>query len=139
MDYPYDVFPFATESTLPLDLSQQQYEHIIQHPAEHQLLDPYYQAQIQAHGHIDFAEYHQHTPFQEEFDEYPETMSRPRLTKEQVEVLESQFQIHPKPNSNTKRALAMQTNLTLPRVAVWSSSPKLDLLLIVRVELVSES
>lgn len=54
----------------------------------------------------------------EEYEEYVENLSRPRLTKEQVEILESQFQAHPKPNSNTKRQLALQTSLTLPRVAV---------------------
>lgn len=47
-----------------------------------------------------------------------ENLSRPRLTKEQVGILEAQFQAHPKPNSKTKRQLAMQTSLTLPRVAV---------------------
>lgn len=47
-----------------------------------------------------------------------ENLSRPRLTKEQVGILEAQFQAHPKPNSKTKRQLAGQTNLTLPRVAV---------------------
>ncbi|EFR00390.1 hypothetical protein MGYG_03394 [Nannizzia gypsea CBS 118893] len=55
----------------------------------------------------------------EEYEEYVENLSRPRLTKEQVEILESQFQAHPKPNSNTKRQLALQTSLTLPRVANW--------------------
>lgn len=57
-----------------------------------------------------------------DYDEYVENLSRPRLTKEQVETLEAQFQAHPKPNSNIKRQLAMQTNLTLPRVAVRSLS-----------------
>ena len=53
-----------------------------------------------------------------DYEEYTENMSRPRLTKEQVEILEAQFQAHPKPNSNVKRQLAMQTNLSLPRVSV---------------------
>lgn len=52
------------------------------------------------------------------YDDVGEISTRPRLTKEQVEVLESQFQAHPKPNSQIKRQLAMQTKLTLPRVAV---------------------
>lgn len=55
----------------------------------------------------------------EDYDEYIENLSRPRLTKEQVGTLEAQFQAQPKPNSHTKRQLALQTNLTLPRVAVW--------------------
>jgi hypothetical protein len=53
-----------------------------------------------------------------DYDEYTENLSRPRLTKEQVETLEAQFQAHPKPSSNVKRQLAAQTNLSLPRVAV---------------------
>ena len=54
----------------------------------------------------------------DEFEEGGETSTRPRLTKDQVDVLESQFQAQPKPNSNVKRHLAGQTKLTLPRVAV---------------------
>ncbi|KAI7974823.1 hypothetical protein EIK77_004915 [Talaromyces pinophilus] len=51
----------------------------------------------------------------EDYEEYAENLSRPRLTKEQVDTLEAQFQAHPKPNSNKKRELAVQTNLSLPR------------------------
>lgn len=63
-------------------------------------------------------------PMIEEYEHYTENLSRPRLTKEQVETLEAQFQVYPKPNSNIKRQLAAQTNLSLPRVAV-SESPSL--------------
>jgi hypothetical protein len=59
-----------------------------------------------------------------DYDEYTENLSRPRLTKEQVETLEAQFQAHPKPSSNVKRQLAAQTNLSLPRVAVCLGSDK---------------
>ena len=59
----------------------------------------------------------------EDFDTTSEILTRPRLTKEQVEVLEAQFQAHPKPNSNIKRQLAVQTSLTLPRVAVSARHP----------------
>ena len=55
---------------------------------------------------------------QDEFGDMEEISTRPRLTKEQVEVLESQFQANHKPNSQVKRQLAIQTKLTLPRVAV---------------------
>lgn len=55
----------------------------------------------------------------EEYEGYTETLTRPRLTKEQVETLEAQFQIQPKPSSYVKRQLAMQTNLSLERVANW--------------------
>lgn len=67
----------------------------------------------------------------EDYDENSEVSTRPRLTKEQVEVLEAQFQAHSKPNSMVKKQLAIQTKLTLPRVAVCihrSSSIKLVLI-----------
>ena len=54
----------------------------------------------------------------DEFGDMEEISTRPRLTKEQVEVLESQFQANHKPNSQVKRQLAIQTKLTLRRVAV---------------------
>ena len=66
----------------------------------------------------DFGEMGPITPDHEDFEGCTEILTRPRLTKEQVEVLESQFQAHPKPNGNVKRQLALQTKLTLPRVAV---------------------
>lgn len=55
----------------------------------------------------------------EDYEDYTEHLTRPRLTKEQVDILETQFQAQPKPNSDVKRQLAIQTNLTLPRVANW--------------------
>ncbi|KAI9819877.1 MAG: hypothetical protein M1827_006446 [Pycnora praestabilis] len=51
--------------------------------------------------------------------EESEISTRPRLTREQVWLLEKQFQTHHKPNSNTKRQLADQTGLSLQRVANW--------------------
>ncbi|KAI9758485.1 MAG: hypothetical protein M1815_000031 [Lichina confinis] len=45
--------------------------------------------------------------------------TRPRLSPEQVWLLEQQFQAEPKPNSHTKRHLAGLTSLSLPRVANW--------------------
>ena len=40
------------------------------------------------------------------------------FTKEQEDILEAQFRAHPKPDSMTKRQLALQIKSTLPRVAV---------------------
>ncbi|KZF26287.1 hypothetical protein L228DRAFT_264704 [Xylona heveae TC161] len=54
----------------------------------------------------------------EEHDD-ADTSSRPRLTREQVWMLEKQFQIHPKPSSDIKRRLAEEAGLSLPRVANW--------------------
>jgi hypothetical protein len=68
------------------------------------------------HPPMEMIDYY-HQPVMD-YDEYTENLSRPRLTKEQVETLEAQFQAHPKPSSNVKRQLAAQTNLSLPRVAV---------------------
>lgn len=71
--------------------------------------------------HSHDAEYSEFPPgilMPEEYEDEQEITTRPRLTREQVDVLEAQFQTHPKPNSSTKRELALQTTLTLPRVAV---------------------
>ena len=62
--------------------------------------------------------------YYDEFEDVGETSTRPRLTKEQVEVLEKQFQDNHKPTSMQKRQLAMQTMLSLPRVAVCASHSK---------------
>lgn len=70
-------------------------------------------------GHRDWfgAAYYADVALQEN-DGTMETLTRPRITKEQVDVFEAHFQAHPKPNSMVKRQLAAQTKLTLPRVAV---------------------
>jgi hypothetical protein len=54
----------------------------------------------------------------DDYEDGAETSSRRRLTKYQVDVLESQFRADPKPDSNVKRQLAVQTQLSLSRVAV---------------------
>ena len=66
----------------------------------------------------EYTEFGTHSSLQDEYEEGGENLTRPRLTKDQVDVLEAQFQAHPKPNSMVKRQLALQTKLTLPRVAV---------------------
>ena len=47
-----------------------------------------------------------------------EISTRPRLTREQAEVLEAHFQANHKPSSQVKRELAIQTGLEPNRVAV---------------------
>ena len=74
--------------------------------------------QMHPYAHLDYSDFPPHGSLQEDYEDGPEIPSRPRLTREQVDVLESQFQAQPKPNSNVKRQLAIQTKLTLPRVAV---------------------
>ncbi|RMD40858.1 hypothetical protein DV735_g4283, partial [Chaetothyriales sp. CBS 134920] len=82
-------------------------------PGPHQLEELYHRY---PHPHPDFPDF---VPYQEEYEEPGEVSTRPRLTREQAEVLEAHFQANHKPNSMVKRQLAMQTKLTLPRVANW--------------------
>lgn len=93
--------------------------HYPQHIAPPQNIEGYFTG----HAHGDLTDFGHHTAVMEEFEDGGETSTRPRLTKDQVDVLESQFQAQPKPNSNIKRQLAVQTKLTLPRVAVSLDVP----------------
>ena len=111
MAYFHDPRPFVSEpaqpfpyppATIPYPTYQQQL------PREH-----YYQA----YGPADYADFGYHGYMGDEYDD-GEMSTRPRLTREQVDVLEGQFQAHPKPNSMVKKQLAKQTRLSLPRVAV---------------------
>ncbi|KAK2745294.1 hypothetical protein FQN57_003989 [Myotisia sp. PD_48] len=114
MNYIHTPFHYGGHSALPVDHHMGYGMPVGYHPFESPM-DPYF---IPYH-HEDFPGIYTATGMIEEYDEYVESLSRPRLTKDQVETLEAQFQAHPKPNSNTKRQLALQTNLTLPRVANW--------------------
>lgn len=69
-----------------------------------------------------------------------EMLTRPRLTPEQVTLLEDYFRMHPKPNTDVKRRLAQTTELSLARVAV-SLTPLIAVpyVLIPGAELVSKS
>ena len=64
--------------------------------------------------------------YTDDFEESGEIATRPRLTKEQVDILEGEFMRNPKPNSSHKRDLALQTGLELNRVSVSSFSPTAD-------------
>lgn len=108
MNYLQTPFQYAMPMDQPMGYGMPVSHHPYDQPMD-QCYIPYHQNDI--HGFYT-------TGAIEEYEEYVENLSRPRLTKEQVEILESQFQAHPKPNSNTKRQLALQTSLTLPRVAV---------------------
>ncbi|KAI9890112.1 MAG: hypothetical protein M1814_004511 [Vezdaea aestivalis] len=48
-----------------------------------------------------------------------ETATRPRLTREQADLLERHFQDYYKPSGNMKRELASITGLSLQRIANW--------------------
>lgn len=80
---------------------------------------PQMEDQFLSYGATEYADFrYPPGPYYEEFEDAGEPSTRPRLTKEQVEVLEKQFQDNHKPTSMQKRQLAMQTMLSLPRVAV---------------------
>jgi hypothetical protein len=73
------------------------------------------------HDNIYNADYSSLHLIQPNYEEIYAGIESPRtspLTKEQVDILEAQFRAHPKPDSMTKRQLAIQANLTLPRIAV---------------------
>jgi hypothetical protein len=70
----------------------------------------------------------------DDIGETQEVSTRPRLTKDQAEVLESHFQANHKPSSQVKRELALQTGLTLNRVGVCTNlSQGMSPLLLTRI------
>jgi hypothetical protein len=115
MNYINHPYPFASHPGMLHGQPMEQpiaYDPAMAHPIMMHPMDGY----LYPHPHFDMVDYY-HQPIMD-YEEYAENLSRPRLTKEQVETLEAQFQAHPKPSSNVKRQLAAQTNLSLPRVAV---------------------
>ncbi|KAK4190521.1 pah3 homeobox protein encoded by the pah3 protein [Podospora australis] len=48
-----------------------------------------------------------------------QTEPKPRLAKDEVELLEREFAKNPKPNSSTKRELAEQMGVEVPRINNW--------------------
>ena len=114
MNYIHHPYAYTGHPTIPMD-QPIAFDPAMAHPSMiHPIEGGYiYPQQPPPFDMMDF--YHQ--PIMD-YEEYAENLSRPRLTKEQVETLEAQFQAHPKPSSNVKRQLAAQTNLSLPRVAV---------------------
>ncbi|KAJ5226815.1 uncharacterized protein N7469_006821 [Penicillium citrinum] len=112
MSYIHPSWNYPAPSGLPMDHSMAYDPSMMPPPMMHPI-DGY----LYPHPPMEMVDYY-HQPIMD-YDEYTENLSRPRLTKEQVETLEAQFQAHPKPSSNVKRQLAAQTNLSLPRVANW--------------------
>ena len=104
-------------------MSQTQPERVIYHP---QIQYPGFHSQIGQpelpynpypgfHDYVDDV----HTGiYYPDFEDNNDNTTRPRLTKDQVDILEHEFQKNPKPNSMLKRHLAATTSLNLPRVAV---------------------
>ncbi|KAL1966491.1 hypothetical protein VTN77DRAFT_4413 [Rasamsonia byssochlamydoides] len=115
MSYLHPSYPFGGHAGIPIEQPMACVPPMA-HPAMAIPMDGY----LVPRPPYDMPEYYAPPmPIMEDREEYTENLSRPRLTKEQVDTLEAQFQAHPKPNSNIKRQLAVQTNLSLPRVANW--------------------
>ncbi|PKY07588.1 hypothetical protein P168DRAFT_279545 [Aspergillus campestris IBT 28561] len=112
MNYLHHPYAYTGHPAIPMD-QPVSFDPAMTHPAMIHPMDGY----LYPHPPFDMVDYY-HQPIMD-YEEYAENLSRPRLTKEQVETLEAQFQAHPKPSSNVKRQLAAQTNLSLPRVANW--------------------
>lgn len=119
MSYIHPSWNYPAHSGLPMDHTIAYDPNMVPQPMMHPI-DGY----MYSHPPMEMMDYY-HQPIMD-YDEYTENLSRPRLTKEQVETLEAQFQAHPKPSSNVKRQLAAQTNLSLPRVAVGGSNVSLN-------------
>src|SRR5262245_36344898 len=113
MSYLHHPFSFGRHAAIPVE-QPVCYGVPIRHPHPRAPMDTY----LIPHPSIDLTEFYEYPGMLEDYEEYAENLSRPRLTKEQFDTLEAQFQAHPKPNGNIKRQLAVQTNLTFPRVAV---------------------
>jgi hypothetical protein len=114
MSYIHHSYPFGGHAAMPMD------QPIVCGPSMHypSVATPM-DAYLYLHSQFDPTEFYRQLPMLDDYDDHSENTSRPRLTKDQVDTLEAQFQAHPKPNSNIKRQLAVQTNLSLPRVANW--------------------
>ncbi|KAE8348828.1 hypothetical protein BDV28DRAFT_77130 [Aspergillus coremiiformis] len=112
MNYLHHPYAYAGHAAVPME-QPIAYDPTMPHPSMMHPMDGY----IYPHPPFDMIDFY-HQPIMD-YEEYAENLSRPRLTKEQVETLEAQFQAHPKPTSSVKRQLAAQTNLSLPRVANW--------------------
>ncbi|KAK4862281.1 hypothetical protein LT330_003419 [Penicillium expansum] len=113
MSYIHPSWNYQGHQGIPMDQHMAYDPSMVPPPMMHHPIDGY----MYPHPPMEMIDYY-HQPIMD-YDEYTENLSRPRLTKEQVETLEAQFQAHPKPSSNVKRQLAAQTNLSLPRVANW--------------------
>ncbi|KAJ9625333.1 hypothetical protein H2204_010425 [Knufia peltigerae] len=117
MDYMQEPFAF------PAQHQPQMYYQAIPYPPSYmvhpqQPLDDFYPSL--RYNANDYADYMGSGIMPDDFGpEMEEISTRPRLTKEQVEVLEAQFQANHKPNSQVKRQLAIQTNLKFQRVGNW--------------------
>lgn len=86
---------------------QQPHPHVQQHPYWSQMM-AYYQHQQTTAALMGQANMHFSKPAE----------PKPRLAKDEVELLEREFAKNPKPSSSTKRELAEQMGVEVPRINV---------------------
>ncbi|KIW89973.1 uncharacterized protein Z519_09403 [Cladophialophora bantiana CBS 173.52] len=114
MDYmQQNAFAFASQPQPQFLYQPVQYPTFVTHGR--QPVDDFYMAYTGA----EYADFMDAGMMHDEFGETQEISTRPRLTKEQAEILEAHFQANHKPSSQLKRELAIQTNLKLTRVGNW--------------------
>ena len=117
--YQQDDDDFSTQHPFPLQHQPQVYYQAVPYPAytvhpQQQQIDGYYNP----YNNAEYADFISARLLHDDFADMEEISTRPRLTREQVEVLEAQFQANHKPNTQVKKQLAIQTNLGLQRVGV---------------------
>jgi hypothetical protein len=71
-----------------------------------------------AYPHGDMDPWRQHRPTLIQQPNMHKTESKPRLAKEEVELLETEFQKNHKPNSSLKKTLAEQMRVEIARINV---------------------
>ncbi|KIY02170.1 uncharacterized protein Z520_02308 [Fonsecaea multimorphosa CBS 102226] len=114
MDYmQQNAFAFASQPQSQFIYPQVQYQTFMTHAQ--QPVDDFYMP----YSGVEYADFADAGMMHDEFGEAQEISTRPRLTKEQAEILEAHFQANHKPSSQLKRELAIQTNLKLTRVGNW--------------------
>lgn len=120
MDYMQNSYAFTPQSHTQMYFQPVPYPSYVSHPQ--QQIEDYYNP-------YEYGDFFDSGMMHDEFGEVQEISTRPRLTKEQSEILEAHFQANHKPSAQVKRQLAIQTNLKLTRVGVsdcestqWESS-----------------
>ncbi|KIW70507.1 hypothetical protein PV04_02769 [Phialophora macrospora] len=108
-----NAFAFTPQPQPQFFYQHLQYPTYVAHPQ--QTVDEFYMPYAGA----EYADFMDAGMMHDDIGESQEISTRPRLTKEQAEVLEAHFQANHKPSSQLKRELAIQTGLTLNRVGNW--------------------
>ena len=115
----HNAFAYGPQGHPPFFYPQAQYPAYGSHPQPP--IDEFYMPYAGA----EYADFMDAAMVHDDLTESQEISTRPRLTKDQADVLEAHFQANHKPSSQVKRELAIQTNLSINRVGVRDiRSPK---------------